>query len=390
MVDAPVGPVQHECGRLATCEDSGNRKVDPRIYSNLLEAVSPVRDKLQRPCGTVPRVLAPAWRLFGIAAAGTAGLLVAGSPVAASPPRLHALRTHVAALAEQKRSAVLSLYSLDSRLAAAYNRLGALERTEARLRAQRALLRAELRLAKLDTRLSERRLAARLRSLYDHGGTSTLEVIFGASSLTEALTELDNLSSVTSADDQILAQIRTARLRELRTKRRLAAREARLAAAIGHARAEAQRLDSVRSERTSYIAALTSRQALDAQQIAALESRARTAEVKTRRLTASVPAAATATTLTGPVGPAGSAFSVVATGYCLKGSTATGIPAGWGVAAVDPQVIPLGTHLSIPGYGVAVAADTGGAIVGGRIDLWFPTCAQAGGWGTRSVTIALH
>ena len=68
----------------------------------------------------------------------------------------------------------------------------------------------------------------------------------------------------------------------------------------------------------------------------------------------------------------------------------TGIPVGWGVAAVDPGVIPLGTHLTIPGYGEAVAADTGGSIVGGRIDLWFPTCAQAGGWGSRSVTIALH
>ena len=70
--------------------------------------------------------------------------------------------------------------------------------------------------------------------------------------------------------------------------------------------------------------------------------------------------------------------------------TVSGIPAGWGVAAVDPRVIPLGTHLLIPGYGEAVAADTGGSIVGGRIDLWFPTCVQAGGWGFRSVTIALH
>ena len=81
---------------------------------------------------------------------------------------------------------------------------------------------------------------------------------------------------------------------------------------------------------------------------------------------------------------------MVSTGYCLSGTTATGIPVGWGVAAVDPRVIPLGTHLTIPGYGEAVAADTGGSIVGGRIDLWFPSCAQAGGWGSQSVTIALH
>jgi len=86
----------------------------------------------------------------------------------------------------------------------------------------------------------------------------------------------------------------------------------------------------------------------------------------------------------------GRTITVSATGYALSGTTATGIPVGWGVVAVDPGVIPLGTHMTIPGYGVAVAADTGGAIAGNRIDLWFPTCAQAGGWGSRSVTIALH
>jgi 3D (Asp-Asp-Asp) domain-containing protein len=73
----------------------------------------------------------------------------------------------------------------------------------------------------------------------------------------------------------------------------------------------------------------------------------------------------------------------------MHGSTATGAPAGWGVIAVDPSVIPLGTRMSIPGYGSGVAADTGGAIVGDTIDLWFPTVAQARAWGRRTVTISL-
>jgi len=65
-------------------------------------------------------------------------------------------------------------------------------------------------------------------------------------------------------------------------------------------------------------------------------------------------------------------------------------PYRWGVAAVDPRVIPLGTHLTIPGYGEGVAADTGGAVRGATVDLWFPTLAQARGWGRRTVTITLH
>ena len=70
-------------------------------------------------------------------------------------------------------------------------------------------------------------------------------------------------------------------------------------------------------------------------------------------------------------------LTVVATGYDLSGTTSTGLPVGWGVAAVDPSVIPLGTHLTIPGYGEAIAADTGSAVRGSTIDLWFPTLAQA-------------
>ena len=86
----------------------------------------------------------------------------------------------------------------------------------------------------------------------------------------------------------------------------------------------------------------------------------------------------------------GSQTTLSSTGYCLAGTTATGIPVGWGVAAVDPHVIPLGTHMTIPGYGEAVAADTGSAVRGASIDLWFPSLAQARAWGRRTVTVTLH
>ena len=58
----------------------------------------------------------------------------------------------------------------------------------------------------------------------------------------------------------------------------------------------------------------------------------------------------------------GRQMTVSSTGYCLRGSTATGIPVGWGVIAVDPAVIPLGTRMFIPGYGEGVAAVTGAPV----------------------------
>ncbi|NLK22051.1 MAG: DUF348 domain-containing protein [Epulopiscium sp.] len=59
------------------------------------------------------------------------------------------------------------------------------------------------------------------------------------------------------------------------------------------------------------------------------------------------------------------------------GITATGTRARVGTVAVDPRVIPLGTKLYVEGYGYAVAEDTGGAIKGKKIDLYFDTKKEA-------------
>jgi 3D (Asp-Asp-Asp) domain-containing protein/uncharacterized protein YabE (DUF348 family) len=96
----------------------------------------------------------------------------------------------------------------------------------------------------------------------------------------------------------------------------------------------------------------------------------------------------------GTIKLAGAALSMVATAYTAQcsgcsGVTAIGVPAGHGVVAVDPHVIPLGTKMFIPGYGKAVAGDTGGAIIGHRIDLGFNSIADALSFGRREITVYL-
>jgi 3D (Asp-Asp-Asp) domain-containing protein len=91
---------------------------------------------------------------------------------------------------------------------------------------------------------------------------------------------------------------------------------------------------------------------------------------------------------------ADSALAMIATAYTAhcsgcSGTTAIGMHAGHGIVAVDPRVIPLGTHMFIPGYGPAIAGDTGGAIRGRRIDLGFNSDAAAFRFGRRPVTVYL-
>jgi 3D (Asp-Asp-Asp) domain-containing protein len=69
------------------------------------------------------------------------------------------------------------------------------------------------------------------------------------------------------------------------------------------------------------------------------------------------------------------------------GRTASGATVDYGICATDPNVIPMGTHMYIPGYGNCVAADTGGAIKGNDIDLGFPESAGNSPWATQDLEI---
>ncbi|MDX6486161.1 MAG: hypothetical protein QOF43_1314, partial [Gaiellaceae bacterium] len=174
-------------------------------------------------------------------------------------------------------------------------------------------------------------------------------------------------------------------------------RRVQIDAAVADAQRTASSLVAARSERIGFIANLRRRERLKLAQVQTLEATAQRVVHKADALQAAAntpEAAAIARPVQAPVSASTSAggrlLTVSSTGYSLPGRTATGLPVGPGVVAVDPSVIPLGTRLTIPGYGEGVAADTGGAVRGNTIDLWFSTLADARAWGRRTVTITLH
>jgi 3D (Asp-Asp-Asp) domain-containing protein len=230
-------------------------------------------------------------------------------------------------------------------LASLHARDGALSR-------QAATASVELRVARRSVRIAQRNLARRVRDLYVEGDTPPLAVVLGATSLGDAITQLDELRRAADQDRAWIRQCRELRGRIARLSRTIAARRRALA------------ILRVSTEATAI----------------ALDRTAGPADVPVRRLAAR-PAPA-------PLVPG--TLTVVATAYVLRGATATGTQTGRGTVAVDPAVVPLGTSLTIPGYGDAVASDTGGAIRGNRIDVWFPTIEEARSWGTRTVTITIH
>jgi 3D (Asp-Asp-Asp) domain-containing protein len=237
-------------------------------------------------------------------------------------------------------------------------------------------------------------LQQQLRALYEQPSPDPIAVVLGAQSLDDAVTSLDNLRRVAQQSHQLVDETVTTRARLAGLLARLDAQRERLAGLRAVADAEAARLDAAAAARRSTIAELERKRSLNRAALSALDTRARVA-AHTTLTSAVAPAAAAAPvsadgaapTTDTPSAGTGHTLTLVATAYDLTGHTASGLPVGPGIAAVDPSVIPLGTRFAVPGYGVAVAADTGPGIRGAMIDLWFANDAAARAWGRRTVTV---
>lgn len=336
------------------------------------------------------------WRTFLFAVgAGTAAFATLVGGVSAENAadlqrRAQELRQQNQALAGSSDSVVASLASIEARLAQARAELASFRARAAQVRERRRGVYHELTIARSAQRATNRALARRLQMLYEQGDTDALAVILGAGSLDAALDAIETMDLASEQDHTLLTKIKTSSRRLAALNARLAGRQRELDQLAAARAAATASLDAARASRLATIASMGARTRANASTIAGLEDRARTLAAVQAAPPVAAPVPGAPHVLPGPAAEGVYSLTVVATGYALQGTTSSGMPVGWGAVAVDPSVIPLGSRLSVPGYGLGVAADTGGAIQGARIDLWFPTVAQARAWGSRAVTITVY
>jgi rare lipoprotein A len=90
------------------------------------------------------------------------------------------------------------------------------------------------------------------------------------------------------------------------------------------------------------------------------------------------------------VGAAPSTIHVVATAYCVSGTTKSGTKARTGIVAADPAVLPVGSVVRIldgTTAGVYTVMDTGPAVKGAKIDIFMPDCSRAEKFGEKKLRV---
>jgi 3D (Asp-Asp-Asp) domain-containing protein len=271
--------------------------------------------------------------------------------------------------------------ALRASLEQARSELSSIQANRARITQDRTAVRIRLGVARRNLVGAQQRLAAIVHAAYEDDQTDPLAAVLASQSLDDAVTTIDDLARAGEQARAIVTQTRSARARLAALTHQLAEADARSAALETTAREHAAAL--------VYEVAASDRAAEAAAAAAAAVPSAQASPISAPA-PVSVSSSAGGTTIAPVVATAGRIITVVATAYSTNGTTASGLPTGWGVVAVDPSVIPLGTRLTIPGYGDAVAADTGGAVQGATVDLWFPTEAAALAWGRRVIAVTLH
>lgn len=229
----------------------------------------------------------------------------------------------------------------------------------------------------------------RVRAMYISGTDSYLSVVLSADNLDDFISRVDMISKVISYDNKTIAKLKE--------------KQAAIAKEKDALNKESKKLETLKNSNENTLATLSkdinaqkellSKATEKEQQLLAVEASRKAAAETPKEI------AVNTTSKSGTLSRGSSkslsyskVLAMQSTAYATHGITASGAgtirdPGGYSTIAVDPRVIPLGSRVYVEGYGYAIASDTGSAIKGNIIDLFFNSQSEALSWGRRAVTV---
>lgn len=292
---------------------------------------------------------------------------------------LHELGNAIARLSGDEEELLEEIIASETEIENIKNQLDSLDQELAVLKDQLEELDKERE--KLDKSIKEKKfiLGEKIIFSYKYGNNNVARFIIGARDLNEVVNNIYLFKNIMSSEAEIIEQLRFEREEYDRICRKSEEKKAEIEGTKDSITTEKQQLEKSLAENKVLLEKVKGEKS----EIQGLlnEIRKRIAQIQPPGLT-----------LVGE-------WDVVATAYYAfgkggndingNGITAIGLRARKGIIAVDPRVIPLGTRIYIPGYGEALAADTGGWIKGNRVDLCFESREECYRYGRRRIKIYL-
>lgn len=214
---------------------------------------------------------------------------------------------------------------------------------------------------------------------YKYGNNDVAKIIISARDLNEAVNNFYLFKNIMSSEAEIIEQLRFEKEEYDRISRKSEEKMKEIEETRARIKAEEQKLLKSMEENKVLLGEVKGEKA---------EIQNLLSEIK-KRIAQIQPSGLTLVGEWDMVATAYYAFGKGGNDINGNGITAIGLRARKGIVAVDPRVIPLGTKLYIPGYGEALAADTGGWIKGNRIDLCFESLEECFRQGRRKIKIYL-
>lgn len=271
----------------------------------------------------------------------------------------------------------LEVVEIDSEINSLNERIAGLKSKSQSIRGEIAAAEVEIRSNRAELVKKKDKLNSRARAIYMNGRSDTLITLMTSDDFSDFMTKQEYIERLAVNDSKLVKETKLKALQLEDLVAGLKQKEKESDSLLNDLESRRDDLAKTKKEREAKLTAAGPKQAEVKQQ----SSRAASKIEEINPVDSTPP-------------PAGKEIEMNATAYSpeepgLSDSTATGLKAQKGVVAVDPSFIPLGTRLYVDGYGYAIAADTGSAIKGNRIDLCYNTLEEALSFGRRKVKVKI-